>query len=71
MQKETSAGALSAEAVEAALAAQGIGLAPGRAERLARGQSALLASAASDPLLGSLAFDADPTTFACAILHLK
>jgi hypothetical protein len=54
----------SAAAVEAALAAQGIGLAPGRAERLARAQAALLDAAAADPLLASLEFDADPPRFA-------
>ena len=57
----------SAPAVEAALAAQGIALAPGRAERLARAQAALLEAAAADPLLASLEFDADPPRFACIL----
>ena len=47
----------SAEAVEVVLAAQGIALAPGRAERLARGYQAMLAASAADPLLARLAFD--------------
>jgi hypothetical protein len=47
----------SAEAVETLLAAQGIALAPGRAERLARGYQALLEASAADPLLARLAFD--------------
>ena len=49
--------------VESALALQGIALAPGRAERLARGQQALLAASAADALLATLDFHADPTTF--------
>ena len=57
----------SAEALEAALAAQGIALAPGRAERLARAQQALLEAAAADPLRGALDFDADPSGFVVAI----
>ena len=47
----------SAEVVETLLAAQGIALAPGRAERLARGYQALLEASAGDPLLAKLAFD--------------
>lgn len=57
----------SAEAVEAALAAQGIALAPGRAERLARAHAALLEAAATDPLLASLEFEADPPGFTCML----
>ena len=53
----------SAAAVEAALAAQGIALAPGRAERLARAHASLLEAAAADPLLASLEFEADPPCF--------
>lgn len=51
------------EAVEAALAAQGIALAPGRAERLARAQQALLDASAADPLRGALEFDAAAPAF--------
>jgi hypothetical protein len=54
----------SAEAIATAAAAQGIALAPGRAERLARAQAALLEAAAADPLLATLDFDADPARFA-------
>ncbi|MSQ64469.1 MAG: hypothetical protein EXR33_11665 [Betaproteobacteria bacterium] len=53
------------EAVEAALASQGIRLAPGRAVKIA---AALNASAdLVDPLLGALPFEADPTAFALAL----
>ena len=52
-----------AEAVEVVLAAQGIALAPGRAERLARGYQALLEASAADPLLAKLAFDEVATGF--------
>jgi hypothetical protein len=53
----TTAKQWSAEAIEAALGAQGIALAPGRGERLARGQQALL--------------DADPSTFLLALARCK
>ena len=55
---------LSAEVVEAMLAAQDIPLAPGRAERLAPGVNAL---AAADPLRAALAFEVDPTTYLLAL----
>jgi len=55
---------LSAEAIEAMLAAQDIPLAPGRAERLAPGVNAL---AVSDPLRGGLAFEVDATTYLLAL----
>jgi hypothetical protein len=61
----------SAEAVEAALAAQGIVLAPGRAERLARAQQALLEASAADPLRGALEFDAAPPGFLAAIQECR
>jgi hypothetical protein len=57
----------SAEAVEAALDAQGIRVAPGRTEKLARGQQALLAAGAADPLRATLAFEADPPSFVLAL----
>jgi hypothetical protein len=57
----------SAEAIETALAAQGIALAPGRAERVARAQQALLEAAAADPLRAALAFDADPAGYRSAL----
>jgi len=47
----------SAGVVETVLAAQGIALAPGRAERLARAYQAMLDASAADPLLARLAFD--------------
>jgi hypothetical protein len=57
----------SAEAIETALAAQGIALAPGRAERVARAQQALLEAAAADPLRAALAFDANPAGYRSAL----
>ena len=57
----------SAEAVEVVLAAQGIALAPGRAERLARGYQALLEASAADPLLARPEFDAVPAGFLLAM----
>ena len=57
----------SAGVVETLLAAQGIALAPGRAERLARAYQALLEASAADPLLARLEFDAVPTGFALAM----
>lgn len=49
------------EAVEAILSSQGIQLAPGRAAKIA---AALNSSAdLADPLLGSLEFESDPTTY--------
>jgi hypothetical protein len=59
---------LSAEVVEAMLAAQDIPLAPGRAERLAPGVSAL---AVADPLRAGLAFEVDATTFLLALSRNK
>ena len=58
-------------AIEAALAAQGIALAPGRAERLARGQQTLLGASTADPLLATLDFHVDPTTFLLTIQRSK
>jgi hypothetical protein len=66
----TAAKQWSGEAIEAALA-QGIVLAPGRAERLARAQQALLDVGAADPLRAALAFDADPPGFLLAMQRCK
>ena len=51
---------LSAEVVEATLAAQNIPFAPGRGERLAPGVNALNVA---DPLRETLAFERDPTSY--------
>ena len=59
---------LSAEAIEAMLAAQGIPLAPGRAERLAPGVNAL---AVADPLRAALALEIDATTYLLALSRSK
>jgi hypothetical protein len=59
------------DAIEAAAAAQGIALAPGRAERLAHGQQALLEASAADRLRASLAFEAEPAGFLLAIERCK
>jgi hypothetical protein len=50
------------ETIEALLAAQGIRLAPGRAEKIA---NALNAATVSDPL--PLEFESDPTGYALAL----
>jgi hypothetical protein len=64
----TTAKQWSAEAIEAALAAQRIALAPGRAERIARAQQALLDAA----LTGDAAdFDADAPGFILALAKCK
>jgi hypothetical protein len=59
------------EVLEAVLAAQGIALAPGRAERLARTQQALLDASAADPVRATLEFDADPPGFLLAMQKCK
>lgn len=59
---------LSPEVVEAMLAAQGIPLAPGRAERLAPGVNAL---AVADALRAGLAFEVDATTYLLALSRNK
>jgi hypothetical protein len=61
----------SGAAIEEALAAQGIVLAAGRAERLARGQQALLDASAAEPLRGTLEFDAGPAGFPAAMQKCK
>ena len=53
--------------MEAALAAQDIAVAAGRAERIARAQQGLLDAAAADPLREALEFDADPAGFLVAL----
>jgi len=56
------------EAIEAALAVQGIGLAAGRAARLAQGLSAL---SVADPLRDVLELESDPTGYALALERCK
>jgi len=58
----------SGEAVETALAVQGIRLAPGRAAKLAAG---LGAGSAADPLREALPFESDPTGYALAVGRCK
>lgn len=55
---------MDAPTVEKMLAAQGVSLAPGRAEKLAPGVNALNAD---DPLRAKLPFEVDPTTFTLVI----
>ena len=50
-----------AESIEVALQAQGLGLAAGRAEKLTPGVSALNVE---DPLRKDLPFEVDPTSYA-------
>jgi len=59
---------LSAEVIEAMLAAQDIALAPGRAERLAPGVNALNVA---DPLRAGLAFEVDATSYLLALSRNK
>ena len=61
----------SSEAMEAAFSAQGVPLAPGRGERLARGQQALFDAGAADPLRGGLDFDVEAAGFALALSRCK
>ena len=61
----------SAEAIEAALAAQGIALASGRAQRLARGLQSLLEAGAADRLRADLDFNTEPGGFAFAMRRCK
>ena len=62
----TAAKQWSSEAIEAVLAAQGIRLAPGRAEKIA---TALNAATASGSL--PLEFESDPTGYALALERCK
>ena len=59
---------LSAETIEALLAAQGVQLATGRAERLAPGLNALNVD---DPLRRELPFEVDPTSYSIQSGKLK
>jgi hypothetical protein len=63
----TTAKQWSAEAIEAALATQRIALAPGRAERIARAQQALLDAVVAD----AVDFDADAPGFVLALQKCK
>jgi hypothetical protein len=56
------------EAVEAALASQGIELAPGRAAKIA---AALDAAAVADPLRNALEFEVDPATYVRILARLQ
>jgi hypothetical protein len=60
---EVTAKQWSAEAIETALAAQGIALSPGRAERLARTLEGFLGPSMADPLRAALELDCDPAGF--------
>jgi hypothetical protein len=61
----------SAEAIEAALAAQGIAVSSGRADKLARGLQSLLDASAADPLRADLDFNAEPGGFVFAMKRSK
>jgi hypothetical protein len=60
-----------AEAIQTALAAQGIDLAPGRAERLARALEGFLGPSMADPLRGALELECDPAGFALVQERLR
>ena len=59
---------LDAAAIEAMLAAQGVALAPGRAERLAPGVNALNLD---DPLRDKLPFEVDATTYPSVVKRVQ
>jgi hypothetical protein len=58
-----------AEAVENALAAQGLRLAPGRAQKIVAGLNA--SANLADPLLGALGFETDPTAYTLALSRCR
>jgi hypothetical protein len=60
-----------AEAIETALTAQGIDLAPGRAERLARAVEGFLGPSMADPMRGALELECDPAGFALVQERLR
>ena len=60
-----------AEAIQTALAAQGIELAPGRAARLARALEGFLGPSMADPLRGTLELECDPAGFALVQERLR
>ena len=68
---DTAVKQLSADGIEAALAAQGIALASGRAERLVRGLQSLIDASAADPLRAGLDFNVEPAGFAFAMKRCK
>lgn len=59
---------LDPQSIETLLAAQGVPLAAGRAERLAPGVNALNVA---DPLRAGLPFEVDPTSYAKALSEAK
>jgi len=59
---------LTPQTIETLLAAQGVPLAAGRAERLAPGVNALNVA---DPLLAGLPFEADPASYAKLLREAK
>jgi hypothetical protein len=67
----TTAKQWSGEAIAAAFDAQGVPLAPGRAERLARGQQALFDAGSADPLRGALDFDIEAVGFSLVLSRCK
>jgi hypothetical protein len=60
-----------AEAIETALAAQGIALAPGRAARLGRTVEEFLGPSMADPQRGALELEHDPAGFALVQERLR
>lgn len=60
-----------AETVETMLAAQGIALGPGRAQRLALALQSLLGASMADPLRDAVGFERDATCFPAAMERLR
>lgn len=62
---------LRADAIEAMLAEQGIALAPGRGERLARALEASIAPSIEEAARGGLELEGEPCGFARALERCK
>lgn len=60
-----------AETVETMLAAQGIALGPGRAQRLAVALEGLLEASMADRLRDTLGLESDPAGFPAALVRLR
>lgn len=62
---------LTGDAVETLLAVQGIGLAPGRGERLAQGLRASIGASLEHAARSELEFDAEPCGFVLGLQRCK
>ena len=62
---------LTGDTVETLLAMQGVGLAPGRGERLAQGLKASIGASLEDPARSDLEFDAEPCGFVLGLQQCR